>query len=176
MNRAQKKARLKGIKRRQKLARSAGSDTSSSGQAELGGADALPVDEGLLADAPVADPAAAAEVLQVALDEARGRVASSRELDSHRARGMLARAAEFLDEVIATTREALAQVPADRKREALAIINAKPEADGVSAQKRPRRGPDPVVTLMRIGMQAASLLQRVLGKTNPELGRLKRAA
>ena len=69
-----------------------------------------------------------------------------------------------------------AQVTPEKRREALAIINEKPEPGEVSAQKRPRRGPNPVVSLMRVGMQAASLLKRVLAKTNPELGNLKRAA
>ncbi|MCA8946769.1 MAG: hypothetical protein KDB29_11120 [Planctomycetes bacterium] len=116
----------------------------------------------------------------VKIAEARAAVAAAKakypQLDDDRARGMLVDAAELLHEVVVETREALAQVTPEKRREALAIINEKPEPGEVSAQKRPRRGPNPVVSLMRVGMQAASLLKRVLAKTNPELGNLKRAA
>ncbi|MEZ5991761.1 MAG: hypothetical protein R3E76_05360 [Planctomycetota bacterium] len=116
----------------------------------------------------------------VKIAEARAAVAAAKakypQLDDDRARAMLVDAAELLHEVVVETREALAQVPPEKRREALAIINEKPEPGEVSAQKRPRRGPNPVVSLMRVGMQAASLLKRVLAKTNPELGNLKRAA
>ena len=99
-------------------------------------------------------------------------------LDDDHARQMLVRAAHVLDDVICTVQEALQAVSPDRRREAMAVLNAEPEPEPLYAtpQQRPRRGPDPVVTLMRIGMQAASLLRRIISKTNPGLGRLQKAA
>lgn len=99
-------------------------------------------------------------------------------LDDDHARQMLVRAAHVLDDVICTVQEALQAVSPERRREAMAVLNAEPEPEPLYAvpQQRPRRGPDPVVTLMRIGMQAASLLRRIISKTNPGLGRLQKAA
>ncbi|MBK8206647.1 MAG: hypothetical protein IPK87_07595 [Planctomycetes bacterium] len=99
-------------------------------------------------------------------------------LDDDHARQMLVRAAHVLDDVICTVQEALQAVSPERRREAMAVLNAEPEPEPLysSPQQRPRRGPDPVVTLMRIGMQAASLLRRIISKTNPGLGRLQKAA
>ncbi|MBK8206964.1 MAG: hypothetical protein IPK87_09275 [Planctomycetes bacterium] len=103
---------------------------------------------------------------------------SELKLDDDHARQMLVRAAHVLDDVICTVQEALQAVSPERRREAMAVLNAEPEPEPLysTPQQRPRRGPDPVVTLMRIGMQAASLLRRIISKTNPGLGRLQKAA
>lgn len=204
MKKSQRRARLKAARRRGKLAPVDGAGAEPvvgdvAGDVRTAADDLVPVESAPVEvpESPVRDDAADGPVLvdddfredavryvreQAAakIAEARAAVAAAKaeypQLDDDRARAMLVLAAEFLHEVVADTREALAQVPAEQRREALAIINEKPEPSDVSSVKRPRRGPNPVVSLMRVGMQAASLLQRVLGKTNPELGRLKRAA
>ncbi|MCA8910463.1 MAG: hypothetical protein KDB82_02070 [Planctomycetes bacterium] len=227
MKKAQRKAWLKELKRKEKLARQAGSDTAvaedvlaahsttstGSGQAADGSvagdvsgagggsttgtspaaqcAESADVrSANTSGDSPQGGPRDPDETLRMVRDataarmeearaierKARQAALEARELDDERAREMLLDAAALLHEIVTDTREALAHVPPERKREALAVINARPDPSDVNAQRRPRRGPDPVVSLMRIAMQAASLLRRIILKTNPELGQLKRAA
>lgn len=187
MTKAQRKARVKELKRREKLARRRDSGTGVDAAAELA-SESLPAETPetqavpALVNRELGDDAVryVREQASEKLAEARAVVAAAKaeypQLDDDRARAMLVLAAEFLHEVVADTREALAQVTPEQRREALTIINEKPEPSDVSAKKRPRRGPNPVVSLMRVGMQAASLLKRILAKTNPEIGNLKRAA
>jgi hypothetical protein len=128
---------------------------------------------------PVVDPVVAdAVVASAGLAEARETVAEADDLTDDEARAMLVRAARLLDDVVVFTREALDMVPEARRREAEAIIAEarKPRTAEGSPQQRPRRGADPVVTLMKVGMQAASLQKRILGKTNPNLGRVRKVA
>ncbi|MCA8914782.1 MAG: hypothetical protein KDB90_05170 [Planctomycetes bacterium] len=193
MNRQQKKNWLKEVKARNKAARraSAAAKAEAEGQRAGSGAEAdLPVAGASVSVETVAGPAgvsappgvdpvaADAALARAGLADARETVKHSHELTDDEARGMLVRAARLLDDVVVFTREALDMVPEDRRREAEAIVaeaRTSRTAEG-SPQKRPRRGADPVVTLMKVGMQAASLLKRVIGKTNPNMGKLRRAA
>jgi hypothetical protein len=149
MNRAQRKARLKAIKQRIKEAR----------RAETQGETPLPVAE-----------------VSTQLEQAREMMEQAAGLSEAEARQMLADAARLVHQVVRTTDAALQQVPEAWRNEAAQIVMARPEASDVPAQKRPRRGADPVVTLMRVGLQASSLLTRIINKLHPGLGRLKRAA
>jgi hypothetical protein len=90
----------------------------------------------------------------------------------------LSEAARITDEVIRMTRHALAQVPLDRLREAMEIVKEK-AADTAAlptAQKRPRRATDPVVSLIKTGIAAASLQTRIIARLHPQLGKLRKAA
>ncbi|MCB9896046.1 MAG: hypothetical protein H6839_16560 [Planctomycetes bacterium] len=126
---------------------------------------------------PVTDPVAAdALIARAGLDEARELTTQARELDDDAARAMLVRAAYLLDDVIRTTSEALESVPAAWRQEIARVVKARPEGATGDHRKRPRNGPDPVITLMKLGTQAASLQKRIIAKTNPELGRARRVA
>ena len=133
---------------------------------------------------PDAEPA-----LQQAQDQASAELAEARELvtesrainaggalDEARARAMLERAALLLDDVVSMTRAALAKRPSERRLEARLMLTAQPEPTDGDSRKRPRNGPDPVVTLMKIGMQAAGLLKRVIAVTHPGLGKVRKVA
>ena len=178
MNR-KKKEWMKAAHARQKaarLARRGSADVADSALDEAAASVNLAVGE------PVSQPAVedrSAEAVALArggLDEARALFDEAGELGDDEAREMLVGAARMLNEVIETTHAALRSVPETWRREAASTLAAGPEASDLPPVKRPRRGPDPVVTLMKVGMQAASLLKRIIGKTNPNLGKLRRAA
>jgi hypothetical protein len=111
------------------------------------------------------------EVAKAAFDASAD---APRMISEAKAREMLASAAELVDKVVHMTRAALAEVPLPRLREAYEIVNAKPaenNAGKLPAQKRPRRGFDPVVSLVKTGLQAASLVNRLVAKLHPHLGK-----
>lgn len=159
MNRAQRKARLKALKQRMKEARRAEQMPDAGGSEPPASEISLPAKE-------------AAEQLE----QARVLVAEAAALSEPEAMRMLADAARLIHNVVRTTDAALQQVPETWRQEAAQIVMARPEASDVPAQKRPRRGADPVVTRMRVGLQASSLLARIINKLHPGIGRQKRAA
>ena len=109
---------------------------------------------------------------RAAFEDVRTMAREARELDDTRARGMLARAAEFLDDMIHMTRKALDNFTPEQKREAF-VITPAPEPGDPKQPKRPRA--NPVLALMRLGAQVSRLLQQILARTNPELGKPARA-
>ena len=109
---------------------------------------------------------------RAAFEDVRTMAREARELDDTRARGMLVRAAEFLDDMIHMTREALDNFTPEQKREAF-VITPAPEPGDPKQPKRPRA--NPVLALMRLGAQVSRLLQQILARTNPELGKPARA-
>jgi len=161
MNRAQRKARLKALKQRMKEARKS---------ERLPGADAGSI------EAPAAEILPAANEAAEQLEQARELVQQAADLSDAEARQMLADAARLVHQVVRTTDAALQSVPEAWRNEAAQIVMTRPEPAEGQAQKRPRRGADPVVTLMKVGLQASSLLARILNKLHPGIGRQKRAA
>ena len=159
MNRAQRKARLKALKQRMKEARREEQMPDAGGGETPAPEISLPANE-------------AAEQLE----QARVLVAEAAALSETEAMRMLADAARLVHNVVRTTDAALRQVPETWRQEAAQIVMAHPAPSDVPAQKRPRRGADPVVTLMRVGLQASSLLARIINKLHPGIGRQKRAA
>lgn len=95
--------------------------------------------------------------------------ANSKLVSEDEAAGMLSNAARLLDEVVAITRRTLAMVPPQRLAKAAAVLKAERVEAGGTPQQRPRRGYDPVITLMKTGVAASSLLQRVLNRLHPKL-------
>jgi len=83
---------------------------------------------------------------------------------------MLEDAAEATHDVLLMGRDALRGVSPERRAAAREVLNEKPQS-GVDGRKLPRRAPDPVVTLEKLNLQAASLLKRILAKTNPDAGK-----
>src|SRR5919108_6488633 len=189
MRKFERKARLKAMKRAAKEAKraqraaeaSAGpvpedaavvSEVALTPEHAAGEASALP-DAGE-ASAPQASTldqvaAKAAEKLEIARATAATEQDAPDWISDSEGKAMLARAARMLDSVVVMTRAALADVPLPRLREAYEIVRAKPDANGTPAQQRPRRGYDPVVSLLKTALAAASLLNRILAKTNPSL-------
>lgn len=161
MNRAQRKARLKALKQRMKEARRAESPAGAHGETPQN---------------PVADAPLPVAEIRAQLEQAREVVEQAAALSEAEAVAMLADAARLVHQLVRTTDAALQQVPEAWRREAAQILTARPEPAEGPAQKRLRRGTDPVVTLMKVGLQASSLLARIIGKLHPGLGRLKRAA
>jgi hypothetical protein len=113
-------------------------------------------------------------IAEAELQAARGYAAEARELPDDEARAMLVEAARLLHSVVRNANRVLDSLPPQRVLEAV-CEPASPPAQG-SPQSRPRRGSDPVFTLMRLGKEAASLLKRVLAKTNPGVGKVIKAA
>lgn len=161
MNRSQKKQRLKKLRRNEKERKRERRDGATEGHAEA------------------VDPAAVEEA-RGKLAEAEHTVRRARRISDERALEMLECAAELLDDIVQTTREALREVSPERKREAMAIIEALERRTGVSEpgnpQARPRRGTDPVVTIMQLGIRASRLLNRILKRTNPDVEKHARLA
>lgn len=188
MNKLERKARLKAMKRAAKEARraklAADADArraaeASPAPAQAADSPAAPAVQPAPSAEPDAAPAAAAREARSTLEHARAQAKSALQdpdFGEAEARAMLLRAAQMLDEVITLTRETLREVTPERLREAFEIVNAKPAPAEGNPQKRPRRGYDPVVSLIKAGQAAASLLQRVIGRTHPDLGRARRAA
>jgi hypothetical protein len=182
MRKFERKARLKAMKRAAKEAK----------QAQREAAPAVAVDGAQLADvggvpAQEATPTAtgeasvprealpeaairAARALSEARAQAKSAAAGIGEAD---ARAMLSRALDLADSVVQMTRATLVEIPLPRLREAYEIVNARPEpADSqVAPQKRPRRGYDPVVSLVKTGLAAARRVARLVVKLYPNLGR-----
>lgn len=94
------------------------------------------------------------------------------------AHAMLSRAAVVVDSVLHTVEKAIALIPEDRKREVLEVVRAKPDPEPLydNAQQRPRRRPDPVVTLLRMAIQLASLQRRLIGRLFPNLNKTRKPA
>ena len=129
------------------------------------------------ADEPVAEVSPSTRAIveataRAAFEDVRTMAREARELDDTRARGMLVRAAEFLDDMIHMTREALDNFTPEQKREAFVAMRA-PEPSDPKQPKRSRA--NPVLALMRLGAQVSRLLQQILARTNPELGKPARA-
>jgi hypothetical protein len=103
-----------------------------------------------------------------------GQAAPRRRITDERALEMLEDAAEATHDVLLMVREALRGVSPERRAAARAILNEKPQK-GTDGRKLPRRAPDPVVTLEKLNLQAASLLKRILAITNPGAGKKKAA-
>ncbi|MBZ0135517.1 MAG: hypothetical protein K8I27_03970 [Planctomycetes bacterium] len=106
--------------------------------------------------------------------EATAELPRRRRISDQRALEMLEDAAEATHEILLMVRDALRGVSPERREAAREVLNAKPQT-GVDGRKLPRRAPDPVVTLERLNLQAASLLKRILAKTNPDAGKKKAA-
>lgn len=106
--------------------------------------------------------------------EATHELLRGRRITDQRALEMLEDAAEAVHEVLLMVRDTLRGVSPERREAARAVLNEKPQSGG-DGRKLPRRAPDPVVTLERLNMQAASLLKRILAKTNPGVGKKKAA-
>jgi hypothetical protein len=183
MKKFQRKARLKAMKLAAEEARRAARAGESAGAGAEPGqvspqASAVEPPTAEVVAKVAAESAAQVEIARAALAEARCTLSDTD------ANAMLMRAAALADEVVTATRAALAEVPLPRLREAYEIVKAKPEpsevdpstGSGQAAQKRPRRGYDPVVSLIKTGLAAANLVTRILGKTHPHLGKLRRAA
>ncbi len=163
MNRAQRKARLKAMKQRMKEARRAEGIPPAGSEAG---------DH----DSPVAETPQPLAQAKAQLAQARTLLAEAAALSEAEATRMLADAARLVHQVVRTTDAALQQVPEAWREEAAQILTHRPEPSDLPAQKRPRRGADPVVTLMRVGLQASSLLTRIIARLHPGMGRQKRAA
>ena len=116
-------------------------------------------------------PELAAEELSLTEAVARNMYEKSKLVEEGEAAEMLSEAARCVHEVIVTARRALAQVSPQRLKEATEVVNEKRMGEGTHAtpQQRPRRGSDPVVTLMKLMVSASSLLQRVLNRLHPKL-------
>lgn len=112
---------------------------------------------------------------EVALNNAmaRGVYAKSGLVSEIEAAEMLSFAARQLSDVIDAGHRALRQVSPQRLREATEVLNEKSstQSAGGMPTSRPRRGTDPVVTLMKLMVQAVSLLQRMLNRLHPKLRR-----
>lgn len=113
-------------------------------------------------------------IAEAELQAARGYASDARGLSDDEARAMLTEAARLLHSVVRNANRVLDSLPPQRVLEAV-CEPATVAAQG-SPQSRPRRGSDPVFTLMRLGKEAASLLKRVLAKTNPALGKVTKVA
>ena len=104
-------------------------------------------------------------------------VRARRKISDERALEMLEDAAECTHEVLMVVKETLKGVSPERIEAAREVLNAKPQSreagqpGGVDGRRLPRRAPDPVVTLLKIELQASSLLKRILAKTNPNAGK-----
>ena len=98
--------------------------------------------------------------------EASANLQRGRKITDERALEMLEDAAECTHDVLMMVKETLKGVSPERIEAARAVLNAKPQT-GTEGRKLPRRAPDPVVTLVKIELQASSLLKRILAKTNP---------
>lgn len=189
MKRAEKKKRLKEKQRRQEAHRRARLEADA-GDAAGQGPPAAPA-ENELKDAArdskaflaaARDEHAEGVKAETAAREKAG-LKPSRRITNERALEMLEKAAEYAEAVIDITREVLDQVPPERKLEAVAMIRESNFAKAASdrerhgtPQKKARRGSDPVVTLMKIGLQASGLLNRILAKINPDVAKLAKAA
>lgn len=187
MKRSQKKANLKAKKRRAKearKARNAAAETAAESTHQASAKNTANV-EADSAPAKLAeqDLRHRARDSRAFMTEAGRLNAEARKpgVSDERAVELIQKAAEFAEFVIDIARETLEEVPAERRLEAAGVIReererrANPEAyeDG---RKRPRRGSDPVVTLMKLGMQASGLLNRIVSRINPDAYKLARAA
>ncbi len=181
MNKAQRKARLKRIKQNQKeqKRRAQGeAGTGAPGSSER--VDVQADKERPTASRPAPDNDT--NDLKAKLADAKhlAREAKSDALTDRQARAMLVRAANFLDEVIAETRERLKTCPPEMQREAEEILAeeamqrhlAQTVGVKMAPHKRPRRAPNPAVTLMKLGKEASSLLHRILRVTNPNIAKM----
>jgi hypothetical protein len=181
MKKFERKARLKAMKAAQKAARKAARESEA---APVDAAPGLPQESSaeagpLSGSTPDKDPLEAVairaanklEVAKAALDAPAD---APHIISEAKAREMLASAAVLVDAVVQMTRAALADVPLPRLREAYEIVKAKPaenNAGKLPAPQRPRRGFDPVVSLVKTGLQAASLVNRIVAKLHPHLGK-----
>ena len=170
MNRFERKARLKATKAAQKAAKKA--LRLDSGQAAPEAAAVADPITAALAETKTGTPSTGSgQAVPESGDSPHDQVAAARELYSGsgvvteaESAAMLSRAARLLDDVIAASKAALATVSPARLREALEMANAKPAPAEGNAQQRPRRGYDPVLTLIKLAISASSLQQRVLSK------------
>ena len=109
--------------------------------------------------------------------QARDAIKRSGLVSADEAAEMLSVASRHLSDVIDAGHRALKQVSPQRLQEAMEAINGAqtglsvPPATHGTPQQRPRRGSDPVITLMKLMIQATSLLQRVLFRLHPHLRR-----
>lgn len=175
MNKTERKRRAAEARRNQKLARRAknqaqGNDSAPPPRPQHVDASTeapSPFDDPVLKEA---DPTLEAEVVMM---QAQHEIERARQLglSDERAREMLINAAELLDEIVQITREAVGNATPEQRAEATMIVEAKPER-GVNGQSAPRRGTNPLVNFMRIGKQAARLLERILRTTNPGVSKL----
>lgn len=170
MKRVQRKARLKAIKAAQKAQRKASRDNVPANPAPLESA------------APAIDaPESAPDTAQVARDladecvAAKGDLDQARFLTTERARELLSDAAESLHRLVKLATRTLQHVQPEQLAEALDITRSKPEPQTGTAQQRPRRASNPVVTLMQFVIRAQSLIKRIVLVTNPELKQRKAA-
>lgn len=90
-------------------------------------------------------------------------------------RGYLTHAARVIHGILVRVDEALQKIPQDVR--VVAMAEPKPEEpQHGDPRKRPRAPANPVLTLMRMGLQAAASLYRVVTRLHPNLGKLKTSA
>lgn len=89
------------------------------------------------------------------------------------AKNMLWRAARAVDALLEVVHKTIEQVPANERAEALVIMKQPRETQPQPGkpQQRPRAGYNPVLTLMRMGLQLANLQQRIIGRLYPNLAK-----
>lgn len=103
-----------------------------------------------------------------------GAGATGRRISDSRARAMLEDAAEFLNELVVRTRDALKKVAPERVAAAMEVVEAKGSADnGGTPQQQPRRAPDPLVTMIKQGISASNLLKRIISTLYPKLAKIE---
>jgi hypothetical protein len=148
MNKLERKARMKAMKQARKQARRAARE----GEAAQGPESAAPEPQIVT---PLAPPEPITEARELYMD--------SDTVSEAEAIAMLSRAARLLDCVIQSAHDALTNVPRERIRQATEVIEAEkaPASNVLPAQQRPRRGHDPVITLLKLSISATSLQKRV---------------
>ena len=178
MNKAQRKAHLKAIKANQKAARKAARAAAPNPPADPAPEATMPEQPPTHEPNDLLERMARVAKIDLALAESRvteAKVAAMRMSDD-RAREILSEAAESIRDVIELATAALKRVDPAQLAEAVQIIDEpKRDAWGTSVS-RPRRGTNPVVTLMQVLQRANSLLLRITRITNPALFEKRKAA
>jgi hypothetical protein len=157
MNRKQRKQRAAEIRRNQKLARKAGREGAQVPMDADAGEAAVPQCGRDAGEAPAPQCAPA----------------TGRRISDERAREMLEDAAEFLQDLVVKTREALKSVAPARVAEAMEVIESKGSATSGTPQQQPRRGSDPLVTMIKQGISASNLLKRIISTLHPKLAKIE---
>ena len=171
MKKAQRKAHVRAVKAQQKAARKAAREQAAE---QLEGA--IPAAAKQTQEAPVQDEIfdrqaqCVSSTFTLAKLEVSDAKIEAMFLSDDRAREILSQAAETIQQVIDMASRALRRVDPDVLAEAIQVAEEPPTRDELGkVTQRPRRGTNPVITLVQVLMRAKNLLMRILAITNPVL-------
>ena len=178
MKKAQRKAHVRAVKAQQKAARKAAREQAAQQLEAASPAAAEQTQEATVDSTPQFERLAQAASTSLTLAELDVSDAKqeARYLSDERAKEILASAAENIHQVIHFASKALKLVDPKLVAEAMQIIEEPVRNELGTVTGRPRRGHNPVVTLIQVLMRADALLMRILAVTNPEMiGKAKAA-